>query len=291
MTHSFEHLLTFDVEHWYEGYRHRRLGGWEGLPPRDHVVVERLFELLERYGQTATFFFTGRFAREFPGVVEQCAKSGYEVASHSDEHRVIYRMASEIDFRADLDKSLDTLAGITGKPVLGYRAPKWSITEENQRWVFDALADAGLAYDSSFFPSPGVGDCRRLGLPLRIALSDGRSMIEVPATGFNLGPAVIPVAGGLYFRAFPAWVASAMLAQKERRGTSGMLYVHPYDLDREGPQIAGGSLLFRLFRAYGLAGAWKKLEQLLARHRFTSIGKRLSSLILTTELDLGAKRG
>lgn len=290
MKNLCQHLLTFDVEHWYEGYRHRNLGGWEIAPPRDHVVVERLYEVLSQHGYTATFFFTGRFAREFPALVRKCAELGHEVASHSDEHRVIYRMTSESDFRDDLRKSLDTLTDITGKPILGFRAPKWSITKENQPWVFSALAEAGLIYDSSFFPTFGSDAARRSGLPLRIDLSDGRSMIEIPATGFNLGPITLPVAGGLYFRAFPAWIASAMLFQKERRDSRGMLYVHPYDLDEGSPKIGGGGPLFRLFRTYGVASAWKKLDRLLVEHRFTSIEQGLSSLTINSKLDLRGEK-
>ncbi len=286
MNHSHLHLLTFDVEHWYESYRQRNLGGWENVSPRDHLVVEQLFELLGKHEQTATFFFTGRFAREFPMVVRKCADFGHEVASHSDEHRLIYRMEGEEDFRRDLRASLETLSNITGKPVLGYRAPKWSITVENQPWVFEALSDAGLVYDSSFFPALGGDAARMRGTPLRVDLPNGRSMIEIPATGYNFGSFAVPVNGGLYFRVFPAWVASVMLAQKERRGGSGMLYLHPYDLDVGGSPISGGGLLFRLFRIYGVAGAWKKLERLLAQHRFTSIEQKLPSLAITSKLDL-----
>ena len=286
MNKSIHHLLTFDVEHWYEGYRHRNLGGWESEPPRDHLVVEQLFKLLSQYEQTATFFFTGRFAREFPALVKTCAELGHEVASHSDEHRVIDRMADKASFLRDLDSSLEVLSSITGKPILGYRAPKWSLTNENQHWVFEGMSNAGLVYDSSYFPTLGADSARKLGLPLQIELSGGRSIIEIPATGFNLGALTIPVGGGLYFRAFPAWVTSAMLRQKERSGGIGMLYAHPYDLDEAGPRIAGGSLLFQLFRSYGVSGAWKKLKQVLSGHKFTSIENALPTLSINSKIVL-----
>lgn len=286
MSAANSHLLTFDVEHWYEGYRHRNLGGWEGAAPRDHLIVEKLISLLTQYGHHATFFFTGRFAREFPALVGLCVDSGHEVASHSDEHRVIHRMATQSDFRDDLVRSLETLTDLIEKPVKGYRAPKWSIDSRNQSWVLCELADAGLLYDSSFFPAFGGDEARRAGKPLRVELPGGRAIIEIPATGFNLGPVTMPVAGGLYFRAFPGWVASAMLNQKARQRASGMLYVHPYDLDVCAPRIAGGGVLFRLFRSYGVAGAWNKLELLLGKYRFTSIEKLLPNLVIESTVDL-----
>ena len=43
------HLLTFDAEHWYEGYRLRGFGGWENVPARDPATIERLLRLLAKY--------------------------------------------------------------------------------------------------------------------------------------------------------------------------------------------------------------------------------------------------
>lgn len=280
------HLLTFDVEHWYEGYRYRNLDGWENVSPRDHIIVERLFDLLGKYDQKATFFFTGRFAREFPRLVKQCVDFGHEVASHSDQHCVIYRMKGDVEFRRDLRASLDTLSDITGRAVLGYRAPKWSLTVDNQYWVFEALAEAGLIYDSSFFPTLGSEKFRREGKPLRINLPNNHSLIEIPASGYRIGPLTIPVAGGLYFRTFPAWAVFAMLAQKKIDGGYGMLYVHPYDLDDSNLSVKSGGLFFKFFRSYGVAGAWKKLEHIISEHRFTSIEKSLPFLPIEAKLDL-----
>lgn len=271
------HLLTFDVEHWYEGYRHRNIDGWQNVPPRDHLIVERLFELLAFHGQKATFFFTGRFGRDFPGLVRKCAELGHEVATHSNEHVVIHRMSGEAAFRKDLLTSVSVLSDACGKRIVGYRAPKWSVSPDNQGWVLSALADEGLVYDSSFFPAFGADSLRLKGDPFCVELPSGRQIIEVPATGLNVGPVCFPVAGGLYFRAFPRWMPGAMLRQKEKRRASGMLYVHPYDLDVESPDIAGGSYLFKLARSYGVSRAWGRLERLLATRKFTSIADWLAS--------------
>ncbi|WP_161953993.1 polysaccharide deacetylase family protein [Candidatus Methylomirabilis limnetica] len=277
MNIQHKHFLTFDVEHWYEGYRYRGMSGWEGIAPRDHIIVERLFDSLGKHNQKATFFFTGRFAKDFPGLVRRCAELGHEVASHSYEHRVIRRIASREEFRQDLRDSLNILADLCGKPILGYRATKWSVTPDNQEWVMSILAEEGLSYDSSFFPTFGADELRRNGRPLLIDLPGGRQILEIPASGLNFGPLCVPVAGGLYFRAFPAWITLAMLKQKERQGLCGMLCVHPYDLDLDSPNIAGGGILFRLFRAYGVAQAWGRLDRLLSLKKFTSIADWIQS--------------
>ena len=203
MTSQHKHFLTFDVEHWYEGYRQRGIGGWEDIAPRDHVIVERLYDLLEELDQKATFFFTGRMAKDFPELIRRCADLGHEVASHSYEHTLIGRMAGREEFRQDLRASLDLLQDICGKPVLGYRAPKWSLTPENQGWVLPTLAEEGLFYDSSFFPKFGADKDRRRGRPLRIDLPGGKSIFEIPATGLNLGPFCVPRCGWVLFSALP----------------------------------------------------------------------------------------
>src|SRR5215212_6290804 len=141
------HLLTFDVEHWYEGYRLRGRGGWEAFPPRDPDTVHRLLGLLAEHDQHATFFATGRFAAEFPDVVKAIVADGHEVASHSFDHIPIHRIGGPPAFRDDLHRSVSLLRELTGQPVLGFRAPCWAIADASYRWVLDALADEGLRYD------------------------------------------------------------------------------------------------------------------------------------------------
>ena len=48
----------------------------------------------------------------------------------------------------------------TGRPVLGYRAPDFSIRAESL-WALEILAEEGLQYDSSIFPFRG----QRYGIP------------------------------------------------------------------------------------------------------------------------------
>ena len=45
------HILTFDIEHWYESWRLRGLGGYENLPDCDSSLVERLLDLLDATGR------------------------------------------------------------------------------------------------------------------------------------------------------------------------------------------------------------------------------------------------
>ncbi|MCC6180134.1 MAG: polysaccharide deacetylase family protein [Chloroflexi bacterium] len=274
------HLLSFDVEHWYEGYRLRNRGGWEQISPRDPANVERLLALLGRFGQQATFFATGRFATEFPGVIMAIAAAGHEIASHGFDHIPIPRFSGPAAFRDDLRRSLAILEDLTGRPIQGFRAPCWTLTEANRGWVFEALAAEGLTYDSSHFawgPPLGAHANAPLG-PRRIALDDGagsRVIWEIPPSVLAVRGWRVPAAGGFYLRFFPEAVVRAALRQAAAAGRPGLLYLHPYDMDASCPRLPG-PWYFHLMRYYRLGRTEGVLRRLLASYRFTSIAAWLA---------------
>lgn len=236
------HLLTFDVEHWYEGFRYRDLDGWQGYPPRDDKMVERLLDALGETGQRSTMFFTGRYAEEFPHVVRRAAQEGHEIASHSYSHTLLSRMKGIDAFREDLLRSVTILEDICGCKIKGYRAPKWSISDKNRQEVLSVLADAGFEYDSSVFPK--FFDSARTVFPHLVELRNGASIWEVPATTYPLFGLHMPVAGGGYFRIFPSLVTRKALASCHSVGQPGMIYLHPYDMDASCPRLQEVGVLF-----------------------------------------------
>lgn len=262
-------LLTFDVEHWFEGLRYRGLDDWQQHPLRDDRIMERLLDTLCARKQRATLFFTGRYAEDFPNIVRRAVREGHEIASHSYAHTVFPRFKNLAEFREDLIRSVAVLENLSGHKILGYRAPKWSIPEASRPAVLAHLAELGFVYDSSKFP--GWFDSSRASHPHRVGLQNGSSLWEVPATTYPLLGLRLPVAGGLYFRLFPTWVTTAALAACSRRGQPGMIYLHPYDIDANCPQPAVGGVLFRWLRYHGVATAFDQLDRLLARDRFTTV--------------------
>ena len=269
------HAMSFDVEDWYQGFIYRNIDGWQGLGSREEKNVGRLLELLEKHQTKATFFVLGKFAEAHPNVVREIDKAGHEIASHGHFHIPLPKTSPE-RFREDLRQSRGVLADITGREVRGYRAASWSLTRETL-WALEIMADEGLSYDSSMFPT----SFHAYGLPgsplkpSRICLSSGSSMIEFPAQVLTLGPIKIPAAGGFYLRGFPQWLYSWALKQSERRGGSGMVYLHPYDIDAEVPRL-GVPFVFRVIRYYNLAGTFGRLESLLGSFRFSSIAQLLA---------------
>lgn len=273
-----KHFLTFDIEHSYEGILHR---GWsiKNLDSaKDLDSIDRILELLDSLNITATFFVTGKFAKENPYIIRNIVSGGNEVASHSNEHIVIDRLGGIEKFTEDLRISIDILSGITGKSVLGYRAPKWSVNPKNEKQVFEVMADQGLVYDSSFFPRFRYPGRYQDGVPLLINLSNDRTLIEVPYSGCNIGPFSIPLTGGFYFRLSPYFLINLALRSKNVLNKSGMIYLHPYDFYDSAQCTTEASILYRASRAYGVNESLLKLKKIITSMRFSSIENQLKQL-------------
>src|SRR5262249_17847607 len=143
-------------------------------------------------------------------------------------------------FREDVRKSRDALEQLTGLPILGYRAPTFSIVRETV-WALDVLAELGFAYDSSIFPVRhdryGVPQAPRI--PFR-ARGNNHEILELPPATLRLMGMNIPVGGGGYFRLFPRYFLTTALRQVQRQtqklGTANvgaaMIYFHPWEFDR-----------------------------------------------------------
>jgi polysaccharide deacetylase family protein (PEP-CTERM system associated) len=264
-------LLTFDIEHWYEGYKQRNVDGWETISPRDHYTIESVLELLGNFDQRATFFVTGVFAKEFPGLIKKISNEGHEIASHFLEHTHLNQYDDEIVFKKPLKESVDILENIIGKQLFGFRAPFWSLSDSNMEMVLSSIQQCGLIYDSSLFPPymKKLPD-QSIKKPFRYQTRLGESVWEFPATYFQFQHYRIPACGGFYLRFFPQWFTFYVLSKYSEWQIPGMVYLHPYDMDPDCPRLPG-PFLFKKMRYYKLDKTKVVLETLLSKFRFTSI--------------------
>ncbi|MCC7205618.1 MAG: polysaccharide deacetylase family protein, partial [Phycisphaeraceae bacterium] len=145
--------LSFDVEEYFHieaGYGRVKRESWDQWPSRVEGAMDRLLAVLDRHGVKATFFVLGDVARRCPRLVPHVADLGHEIASHGFNHDRLHRLTPET-FKVDLRASMDLLEQQSGRPVLGYRAPTWSVTRRTS-WAVDVLIEEGLRYDASIFP-------------------------------------------------------------------------------------------------------------------------------------------
>lgn len=263
-------ILTFDIEEWFhllDNDSTKTAKEWKKYESRIHQNVERIFSILESRQVKATFFCVGWIAETYPKIVREIVSRGYEVGSHSRMHQLVYEQTRET-FSRDMEFSIKTLEDVTGQKVKYFRAPGFSIREDN-RWAFEVLAENGIEVDCSIFPAPRAhGGFPSYTEPVPSLLKyKGIELKELPINYINLLRKPVIYSGGGYFRLFPYSVIKRWTAQSDYV----MTYLHPRDFDASQPVIQDLSLT-RKFKSYvGLKGAEKKLNQWLTDFQFIDI--------------------
>jgi polysaccharide deacetylase family protein (PEP-CTERM system associated) len=225
------HALTVDLEDWRQVI-HRRMTGMP-ITPCTSVIDQtlRLLDMLDVADVRATFFVVGAVAQSFPGLVREVDRRGHEIGSHSHLHEMPTSMQRDA-FKIDVARSVARLQDITGKSVLGFRAPEFAVGSLDH-WTFEVLAELGFLYDSSVFPLKGLryGIAGAPKTPFTIDTASG-PIREYPMATWKWGNVDLPVAGGGYFRLTPAALVRAALKGMDRAGRTGVFYVHPYEFHR-----------------------------------------------------------
>jgi len=270
------HHFTIDVEEYFQVaafQRHVPPRRWPLLESRVRAQMDVLLELLGRHGARATCFVVGWLAERQPDLMRAIARAGHEIASHGWEHARVTALTRS-QFRDSVRRSKQVLEEIIGAPIMGYRAPNFSIVR-GREWALDILIEEAYRYDSSLFPvhRPGYGYRSGCPDPHWIARPAG-GLVEIPPTTLEWAGMRLPAAGGAYFRLLPYRLVRAALRQCERRGVPGVFYVHPWEIDPAQPRIAVPWLTG--VRHYGgLHRTLPRLERLLTEFRFGPISETM----------------
>lgn len=253
--------LTIDVEDYFQvsamaPYINR--ADWDRCECRVEHNIDRILQLLDAKQTRATFFTLGWVAERYPEMVRRIVREGHELASHGYGHQRVSDL-SDAEFFDDITRAKALLEDVGGQPVLGYRAPSFSIGAGNL-WALDTLKRAGYRYSSSIYPVQhdhyGMPDAPRFAHQIR------EGLLEVPPTTLRMFNRNLPSSGGGYFRLLPYALSRWMLQQVNRRDEqSAIFYFHPWEIDPGQPRVAGINLKTR-FRHYVNIG---RTEQRLAR--------------------------
>lgn len=264
-------ILTIDVEEWFhllDNESTKTSNQWKNFEVRIHENMERIFSLLDRHNQKATFFCLGWIVDNFPEIIKEIARQGYEIGSHTQMHQLIYEQTPQ-EFNHDLERSVKTMEDLTGQKVKYFRAPGFSIREDN-KWAFEVMASHGIEVDCSIFPVPRAhGGFPSYKQPVPSILNyNGIELKEFPINYVTILGKPLVFSGGGYFRLIP----DKLLRHFTKQSDYVMTYVHPRDFDPKQPMLKDLPLL-RKFKSYvGLKGAEKKLEQWLADFDFVDLG-------------------
>jgi polysaccharide deacetylase family protein (PEP-CTERM system associated) len=273
--------LSVDVEEYYHAVIFRE--GTRGNPSREcqsrvEASVDRILTLLGESNTLATFFILGEIADRHPAMVRRIDQAGHEVACHSYHHDLVSGQ-NPIQFRSDVRRAKVLLEDIIGKPVIGYRAPNFSIGR-GQAWALDILLEEGFRYDSSIYPilHDRYGDPSAPRFPHEIRRNGYGGLIEVPIGTMRVLGVNLPAGGGGYFRLLPlGFMRGGIKRVNARDGHPIVFYFHPWELDPDQPRPP--MPWHHRFRHYvGLHRTESKLSRLLREFRFSTIRHLLGIL-------------
>ncbi len=216
----------------------------------------------------------GWIAETYPEIIKEIVTRGYEIGTHTSMHQLIYEQTPK-EFAKDLEHSVKTLEDLTGQKVKYFRAPGFSITEDN-KWAFEIMAAQGIEVDSSVFPAPRAhGGLPSYKQPVPSILKyNGIELKELPINYTSILGKSIIFSGGGYFRLFPY----PLLKHWSKQSDYVMSYLHPRDFDAEQPVIKELSLP-RKFKSYvGLKGATAKLEKWITDFDFIDIATAVNQI-------------
>jgi peptidoglycan/xylan/chitin deacetylase (PgdA/CDA1 family) len=188
--------------------------------------------MLSDAGRTATFFVLGEVAERMPRRVREIAEAGHEIGSHGYLHlRATER--SPRAFAADLRRSKALLEDLVGEPMLGFRAPEWSLRSLGNARL-PLVAEAGFLYDSSLAPCAFTGRPTNPRFASRLNWRNGGpprellELLEFPPLTFG-GVLRLPAGSWTGRLASPETLALAALDHRDQGGLP-VAVVHPWEV-------------------------------------------------------------
>lgn len=235
---------------------------WDDQPSRVEHSTHVILDMFDRHGVKATFFTLAWIAQRHKSLIHRIVEAGHELASHGSEHRRADEQSPE-DFRQDVRTSKRVLEDIGGVPVLGYRAPTFSIGAANL-WAFDILAEEGYAFSSSVYPVHhdfyGMPEAPRFAFfPRR-----PHAIEEYPITTLKIGQRNLPCGGGGFFRLLPYPVNRWAIDRVNRKDQRpAIFYFHPWEVDPDQPRVGGLPFKSRFRHYLNLDKTRARLNRLL----------------------------
>lgn len=217
-------ILTFDIEEWY--IEKKFSGGRSEKYQEFDRYLKLILEKLEQTNTVATFFCLGKIATDFPEVIKTIAEKGHEIGCHSNEHLWLTKMTPQ-ELSQDTHDAISALEDMCGQKVVSYRAPAFSIGENN-KWAIEVLAQEGIEIDASIFPAKrDFGGFASFPTDSHTTISyNGILLKEFPICLTNLFGKELAYSGGGYFRFFPYW----FVKNKINKSKYAMTYFHIGDL-------------------------------------------------------------
>ncbi len=272
-------VFSVDVEDWFhilELESGPSVEEWEALPSRVERNFRRLLDVFSETDTRVTCFFLGWVAQRYPHLLREAAQRGHEIASHGHHHLLIHHV-SRAEFLEDAAAAKKVLEDICGRPVVGYRASGFSVTDQTP-WFFSALVEAGYQYDSSVFPAARAhgGGFKQGKLSPYLVKTENGEITEFPMSVASIAGKRLCFFGGGYLRLFPLPLIRHMTRRVLREGRPAIFYLHPREIDPDHPRLPMSAV--RRFKCYvNLRGTERKVRCLLSEFSMGSFAQWISN--------------
>jgi polysaccharide deacetylase family protein (PEP-CTERM system associated) len=242
MKEHFLNVLTFDIEDWYHStFLDIPENMWDSCESNIEHQLNTVLHLLKKTDNKATFFTVALLARKHPEAIKRIITEGHELALHSYSHKMITEQSEE-EFENDIKNSLNIFSSISDHKVVGFRAPCWSVNDENKTFVINTLKKYGFLYDSSVFPfkTYQYGNSKAPFYPYILSAKNGSRIDEIPPSVIKYLNIRIPFSGGFYFRMLPYTLIKNGIRRTNKEGYPAVSYFHLHDVDTEYPRLIKG---------------------------------------------------
>jgi polysaccharide deacetylase family protein (PEP-CTERM system associated) len=259
-----KHFLSFHVEEHFHAPAFdspMRRRHWEQCESRVERNTEKILALLAERSVRATFFVLGWVAERHGGLIRRIASEGHEIASHGYAHEPVTAQTTE-QFREDVRKTKRILEDLIGEPVLGYRAPGYSLTKETD-WTLPILVEEGYRYDSSLCSLPDRS--RRHAVCYQLESSSG-PLWEIPINCLRMAGLALPT-HGFSIRLISYRLLRRVVKLAEASHKSVVVNLRVWEVDPSQPRMKGR--LRALFQQYyNLAILEHRLRMLVRDFQF-----------------------
>lgn len=266
-----KNLLSIDLEDWYHFIGDPAVPAfeeWTDCESRVEEVTETLLEIVD--GLSITFFVLGFIAEQHPGLIKKIHSAGHEVACHGFKHEFVFEIGPE-GFREDISRTKKRLEDLTGEACLGYRAPGFSIREQDL-WALDIIREEGFIYDASVFPAVRTaGGIAGFYKYPQVLEREAGKLVEMPVSTSKVLGFTTAFCGGGFFRFFPEWYIHKHIGKMNNENQPAVVYIHPRDIDPDQPRLKlkwfNGFMFY-----YGLKKAKDKFTRLVNGFEWESFG-------------------
>ncbi len=240
------------------------------LPRITHLALE----FCAGVGAKGTWFCLADQAQRHPHLLREIVAQGHPIGLHGLTHRRAFEM-DHAGWKANLRDGKARLEDEAGVPILGYRAPEWSLRGVALDWWQD-LPELGFQYDSSRVPLAVIGSP---GHP-RSAHPLPNGVWELPPPVLWSGPWRCPL-WGWGPRVLPFALVRKAWLERAELGAGTPLALHPWEFDAGQPSLPGASFGHRFAHGAGLRGYRERLGELLQGIELVSLeawlGDRISA--------------